>query len=167
MNDFKRLIEETLKQKRPNLSTGSLKTYVSILFNISKKIDPENTELSFFENTESIMELLKEKIPSSRKTSLSPLYVLTGLEIYKDQMVKDCDVANEIARQQVKTQNQTDNWITMEEVKKIHDHYYNLTTQIFANKLLLNHNVLVNYILLSCLGGVYIPPRRSDRKSVV
>ena len=142
MNDFRKLIQDTLKQKRQNLTAGSLKTYVSILFNISKKIDPLNVSLDFFENFEPIMELLKEKIPSSRKTSLSPLYVLTGLEIYKDQMIKDCDVANERARQQVKTQNQADNWITMDEVKKIHDHYYNLTTQIFANKLFLNDSVL-------------------------
>lgn len=162
MNGFRQQIETVLKQKRPNLSPGSLKTYVSILSNISKKIDPTNTSLDIFEKTEPILDLLKEKPPASRKTSLSPLYVITGIEDYQRIMVADCHTVNEFNRQQVKTEKQTENWITMDEVKKLYEHFFKNTTLILANKQLLNYNVIVNYILLAFSGGVSgVPPRRS------
>ena len=36
---FRENIESELKERRPNLSASSLKTYVSILFNLKKIID--------------------------------------------------------------------------------------------------------------------------------
>ena len=161
MNNFKKEIEDRLKQRRPNLTPSSLKTYVSILFNISKKIDPENTELSFFEKPEPIMDLLEPLPPASRKTKLSALFVITGLEEYRRVMLTDCSETNEIYKQQKKTQKQEDGWVTMKEVQDLYNQYYNNVTQIFSNKQLLNYDVIINYILLGCLGGVYIPPRRS------
>ena len=99
MSNFKKEIEESLKQRRPNLTPSSLKTYVSILFNISKKIDPENTELSFFEKHEPIMDLLEPLPPASRKTKLSVLFVITGLEEYRRIMLTACSETNEIYKQ--------------------------------------------------------------------
>ena len=120
MNDFKKEIEECLKQRRPNLTPSSLKTYVSILFNISKKIAPENTELSFFESPERIMALLEPLPPASRKTKLSALFVITGLEEYRRVMLTDCSETNEIYKQQKKTQKQEDGWVTMKEVQDLY-----------------------------------------------
>ena len=162
MNDFKKEIEESLKQRRPNLTPSSLKTYVSILFNISKKIDPENTVLSFFENPERIMNLLEPLPPASRKTKLSSLFVLTGIEDYRRVMLADCSETNETYKQQKKTQKQEEGWVTMKEVQDLYNQYYNNVTQIFSNKQLLNYDVIISYILLGCLGGVSgLPPRRS------
>ena len=45
---FREEIANQIKAKRPNLSASSLKTYVSILFNLHKKLDPDNNDLKFF-----------------------------------------------------------------------------------------------------------------------
>ena len=58
MENFRDIIKENLKRKRPNLTDSSLKTYVSILFNINKKLNPENNEMLFFDNHEDILKLL-------------------------------------------------------------------------------------------------------------
>ena len=87
--NFRENIKEVLKDKRPNLTESSLKTYVSILANISKKLDPENTNISIFNNHEPILELLKDLPPASRKTRLSPLFVITGKDVYQRLMLLD------------------------------------------------------------------------------
>ena len=160
--EFRKNIESEILKKRPNLTPSSVKTYVSILFNISKKINPDNTELSFFENPTPIMDLLKTLPPASRKTRLSALFVLTGVEDYQQVMLEDCIETNEMYKQQKKSQKQQDGWVTMQEVQDLYNHFFNNVTQIFANKKPLNYDVVINYLLLACLGGISgIPPRRS------
>ena len=161
--NFRENIKEVLKNKRPNLTESSLKTYVSILATISKKLDPNNTNISIFENHEPILELLKDLPPASRKTRLSPLFVITGKDIYQRLMLEDCQVTNQSYREQLKTEKQKEHWITMDEVGKLYDHFFNNTTKIFNNKHPLNYTVINNYLLLACLGGISgLAPRRSQ-----
>ena len=98
---FREIIENELKIKRPNLSASSLKTYVSILYNLKKKLDGEDS-LKFFEEDERILDFLKDKEPQTRKTSLSALFVLTGKSSYNELMLTDCKHTNEIYKQQKK-----------------------------------------------------------------
>ena len=98
---FRDEIAEKLKEQRPNLSASSLKTYVSILYNLKKKLDGEDN-LKFFDEDEQILDFLKDKEPQTRKTSLSALFVLTGKTSYNDQMLMDCKHTNEIYKQQKK-----------------------------------------------------------------
>ena len=58
--NFRDIIKENIKRQRPKLTDSSLKTYVSILFNINKKLNPENTKMSFFDNHEEILKLLSK-----------------------------------------------------------------------------------------------------------
>ena len=60
MEDFRQLISDALKQKRPNLSATSLKTYVSILYNVSKNY--YTTEI-VIAKTETILQLICKTIP--------------------------------------------------------------------------------------------------------
>ena len=88
MEYFRDIIRKTLKEKRPNLTDSSLKTYVSILASISKKLDPKNDDIDIFDKHEEILDLLKEKPAPSRKTPLLALFVLTGNEWrWKDTVV--------------------------------------------------------------------------------
>ena len=161
-DNFRQNIVAVLKKERPNLTDSSLVTYSSILHTISKKIDQNNTDISIFENYEPILELLKDLAPASRKTRLSALFVITGQKIYREQMLEDCKISNDASKEQKKTVKQEESWITMQEVKNIYDHFFKNTTQIFKNKQALNYNVINNYFLLACLGGIAgIPPRRS------
>ena len=99
---FRENIENQIKEKRPNLSASSLKTYVSILFNLHKKLNPDNDDINFFDKDEEILEHLKDKPPSSRKTVLSALFVLTGKAEYNKVMLEDCRHTNNQYREQKK-----------------------------------------------------------------
>ena len=50
-------LSDVIKEKRPNLSASSLKTYKSILMNLYRKCYPSDDEIELkkFENTESIL----------------------------------------------------------------------------------------------------------------
>ena len=158
---FREIIENELKIKRPNLSASSLKTYVSILYNLKKKLDGEDS-LKFFEEDERILDFLKDKEPQTRKTSLSALFVLTGKSSYNELMLTDCKHTNEIYKQQKKSKKQEEGWMTIEEIQKVYDELFTTVTAMFQKKLLANYQTIIHFILLGCLGGVSgLPPRRS------
>ena len=102
MENFRDTIKSKILEKRPNLSPSSVKTYVSILFNINKKVNPENTDMSFFDNHDEILKLLANKPPQSRITSLSSLFVLTDNPEYSKLMIKDCETVNTYYKEQKK-----------------------------------------------------------------
>jgi hypothetical protein len=163
MSSFRDLIAEHLKKNRPNLSDSSLKTYVSILFNLHKKLNPEGEDIKFFDDNEKILEHLKEKTPSTRKTVLSALFVLTGKKEYNDLMLQDCRESNEHYKEQKKSKKQEEGWMSMDEIRKIYDELLTTVNAMFSKKLLANYQSIINFILLGCLGaGVSgLPPRRS------
>ena len=49
---FRENLEEEIKKQRPHLNPSSVKTYTSILFNLHKKLEPENEDIKFFDNDE-------------------------------------------------------------------------------------------------------------------
>ena len=83
---FREKIHDAIKERRPQLSASSLKTYVSILFNLHKKLEPDGDDLKFFGEDHKILESLKDKPPQTRKTILSALFVLTGNAEYNKIM---------------------------------------------------------------------------------
>ena len=158
---FRDEIAEKIKEKRPSLSASSLKTYVSILYNLKKKLDGEDN-IKFFDEDERILDFLKDKEPQTRKTSLSALFVLTGKSSYNDLMLQDCKHVNDVYKQQQKSKKQEEGWMTIEEIKKIYDELFTTVTAMFQKKLLANYQTIVHFILLGCLGGVSgLQPRRS------
>jgi len=158
---FRDEIAEKIKEKRPSLSASSLKTYVSILYNLKKKLDGEDN-IKFFDEDERILDFLKDKEPQTRKTSLSALFVLTGKSSYNDLMLQDCKHVNDVYKQQQKSKKQEEGWMTIQEIKKIYDELFTTVTAMFQKKLLANYQTIVHFILLGCLGGVSgLQPRRS------
>ena len=160
--NFRDVLKTEILKKRPNLSPSSVKTYVSILFNINKKMNPENTDIDFYNNHDEILKLLADKPAQSRKTSLSALFVLTGNDAFNKQMIQDCNTVNTYYKEQKKSQKEEDNWITTEDIKKLYDELFVNASAMLNNKLALNYQTIVQYMLLACLGGVVgIAPRRS------
>ena len=89
MSSLKQELAEKIKENRPKLGVSSLKTYVSILFNIHKAMAGEDNKLEWFsDNVKDILEFLKSKNNQSLKTCLSALFVLTGKQEYREVMVK-------------------------------------------------------------------------------
>ena len=133
---FREEIEHDLKEKRPNLSASSLKTYVSILFNLHKKLDPEGEDMKIFDDDEKILEHLKDKPPSSRKTVLSALFVLTGKAEYNKVMLEDCKHTNDKYKEQKKSQKEEDGWVSVDEIKQIYDDLLEKVKLMFSQKLI-------------------------------
>ena len=101
-----------------------------------------------------------EDIPvNKRKSILSPLVVLTGLEEYQTLMKADIDDYQNEIKQQNKTETQTENWLHWDKIMEI---YNKISKQAIFNikSKEINMDLQVSYILLSlfCL----IPPRRSN-----
>ena len=109
-------ISNELKRIRPTLSSGSLKTYTSLLNSVHKNVY-KNKEISKsdFDDCTKILEYLKELKPNQRKTILSALVVISDKPKYREAMLEDIrDYSKEISKQE-KSQAQEANWIDQTE----------------------------------------------------
>ena len=74
-------------------------------------------------------------------------------------MLDDCKTTNDYYKEQKKSQKEEDNWITTDDIKKLYDELFVNASAMLNNKLALNYQTIVNYMLLACLGGVAgMPP---------
>ena len=156
---------EFIKERRPTISASSLKTYNSILSNLHKKVFGKDTPIDIenFNKTKQILDFLSNKEPSKRKTILSALVVITDSKEYRDLMLKDIDKYNEKEAKQEKSEKQEENWVNDEEIKGIYKKLEANANLLYKKKDLSNNDLqdIQDYIILSLLGGMYIPPRRS------
>ena len=113
MSDIKSLLQDKLKENRSTLSPSSIRTYVSILSNLYKKMDGEGS-LDFFKRYTDILKHLEDKNNQTRKTSLSSLFILTGLREYQSEMQSIMKKVNQEYKEQKMNQKQKDNWISTE-----------------------------------------------------
>ena len=101
MTEFRKLIQDAIREKRPKLSDSSISTYVSTLFNLHKHLKSNSTTLDFFINEQvAILDYLKDIPPRSRKSVLSALFVLTDKPSYRERMIDDCKTVNESYKEQ-------------------------------------------------------------------
>lgn len=157
-------ISEAIKDKRPNLSDNSIKTYKSILSNLYKKCYPMDKEIDVkrFDNSECILFHLKDIPFSKRKTTLAALVVITGNKEFSKLMTEDIKMYNDNQLLQ-KKEGKFENMIPIDEVEGI------LKKLEAEAKLLYKKSALdmsdlqkiQNYILLALTGGIYQAPRRS------
>jgi hypothetical protein len=165
MTSLRTNISEKIQSNRPKLSKSSLKTYVSVLSNISKKIDTNNESTDFFnDKIKEIMDFIEDKTAQTKKTSLSALYVLTKNESYKDVMVKVMKLVNESDKSQKKNDKQEENWISIKEIQDIYDPLLVKAKLMLSGKAILIEPLMMEFLLVSFLGGVVkdLAPRRSQ-----
>ena len=75
-------IIETVKENRPNLSAGSIKTYKSVLKNVYDRCyDDKDYTFDKFDDSKRMLSHLKEIPFNKRKTVLAGLSVLTKTPI--------------------------------------------------------------------------------------
>ena len=119
MSEFRTIIANRILDNRPHLSPNSLKTYVSILFNLHKHLKQENYNIEWFNTSldDIVNNYLKNKPSQSRKSIVSALYVLTNNEKYREMMIQDCKIVNDNYKTQQKSSKEKINWITTEEIK--------------------------------------------------
>ena len=157
-------LKEELKKLRPNLSDGSIKTYSSILRNLHKKVfENQEIEKSNFNESKKVLDHLKDMPPNKRKTILSALVVLTDKDEYRNVMNGDVSDYNEEIQKQEKSVTQRENWIETDEIREVFNRLENDAKILFKKQNKTNADIqqIQNYIIVSLLGGIFIPPRRS------
>jgi hypothetical protein len=104
-----------------------------------------------------IMNFVKEiKINQTKKTILSALYILTGLDVYKELMITTCNVVNETYKQQKRNPKQNANHVTQVEVKAKYDQ---LLKRLKGEQTAQN---FVDFIIIAFMSGIRMPPRRNE-----
>lgn len=153
-----------IKEKRPNITKSSLKTYESILRNLYDKIgwDTKNYNMEYFDKeSDKVLKFLKDLPSNKRKTILSALVVITDNKAYRELMMDDIKEYNkEHAKQEIGDE---DNWIDAKDVEKLYT-LLGHNAKLLYKKENINATDLQeiqNYIIISLFGGMYIPPRRS------
>jgi hypothetical protein len=118
----------------------------------------------FVEKDKEIIEFLKDAKPQSKKTILSALFVLTKKQTYQELMVNIMKEVNEDVKKQKKNAKQESNWITPEKIMEIYKPLEVKAKSMLSNKTILNESIIMDYLLVSLLGGVIpnLPPRRSQ-----
>ena len=157
-------LKDFIRTKRPSLSDSSVITYASVLRSLySKVFNSRDIDVKKFDDTKQVLEFLQEIPPNRRKTILSALVIATDNAEYRDQMLGDIKTYNNNISTQVKTPEQEASWITSEEVKKVFDTLAKQAALLYKKETLSTVDLqeIQNYVLVSLLGGVFIPPRRS------
>jgi hypothetical protein len=158
------LIIATVKDNRPHLSAGSIKTYKSILKNIYDKcFDDKEYLMNNFNNDKTILKHLEEIPYNKRKTVLAALSVLTNNKQYNKVMMDDIKTYQENEMKQEKTPQQKEDMIPLEEVKQL---YTNLehNAKLVLKKTSLPYsdlNTIMKWVMIALTGGIFQAPRRS------
>ena len=157
-------LKELIKEKRPQLSASSIITYHSILKNLYKKvfgtgdIDPKK-----FDETEKILEHLKDLPANKRKTILSALVIITDDKKYRELMLEDIKEYNHEIGKQEKSEAQKDNWVEGSDIKTLWETLKHNADLLYKKQHLTPTDLqnIQSFIILSLLGGMFIAPRRS------
>jgi len=154
-----------IKEKRPKLSSSSINTYTSLLENIYNKTYPNDKVLHIekFNNSKDILDMLSNVNYRTRKTILSSLYIITENEEYKKHMLEDIKDYNKEIGKQEKDDKQKESWVDTDEIKNIFSELENEAKYLYKKKNPSDRDLqnIQQYIIISLLGGVFIPPRRS------
>lgn len=163
-------IKKIILEKRPKLSQQSVNTYGSIIKNLYKKLfnpdidEDDDFDLSKLDNTNKIIGLLHSLESNKRKTILSALVILTDKKEYRDLMLDDIRKYNEEQAKQEMSEAQKEASISKSDVDEIYNHLKKESSLIFKKSKPSNDDLqtVQNYIILCLLGGMFIPPRRSQ-----
>jgi integrase len=154
-----------IKEKRPTLSDSSVNTYNSTLSPLYKKIWTDDKEIdpTKFTDTEKVLDYCKTIEPKYRKTIMAALVVITGNDKYRQQMIKDKEITDTKLQNQTKTEEQKENWLENDDIQSIIDQLKKNAMTTYKKKEFNPTDLqeIQKYVLVSLMGGIYIPPRRA------
>jgi integrase len=157
-------LKQYIKEKRPTLSEGSIKSYVSTLRSLYTRVFGGG-EIDFekYNETKTILEFLKDLEFNKRKSILSALVVMTENPEYRILMLQDIKSYNTDINKQEKTEQQENNWVTADEIKSVWKQLKKTADFLYKKESLnmLDLQNIQEFIIVSLLGGLYFAPRRS------
>lgn len=155
-----------LKEKKPNLSHTTLKTYGYVLNRLLRlmKMDVQDYE-KLVSQQERILQTISHFTPATRKTILAVLVSLFSPEktqTLRKKMMEDIEATNAVLREQKKTKKQEENWMTWKEVEQVYKDLYKELGPLLNKQHPTQRDQLrlVDLIMLAVF--VLIPPRRSQ-----
>ena len=154
---FKEQLEQKLLEQRP-LSKSTLKTYVSLLTALQRKLNKGELTLSFYDDqADAILEHVESQDKAqTKKTQLSSLYVLTQNEDYRDAMMKNIKQVNEHYRSQRTDPERLKNVVSFAEIQRMHNQYKSAYKANPSNDRL--NDLLISALHSGAVEG--LPPRR-------
>lgn len=170
-------LRDQLKKNRPNLSESTMKTYLSLLKNLYKKINGSGSGdmLKWYENNlEEVLSFVKDNSTNVRKTKLAVIVSLLShrpedktFTKLREMMLKDANDYNASLRDQKLTDKQQNNWMTQAQVMDVWKDLYKRNGPFLKKDKLTKAqwNDVLNLILLSLY--VLQPPRRSQDYAVM
>jgi hypothetical protein len=134
-------LEKAIKENKPELSNGSIKTYSSLLRNIYKNITGDNItdpHPSWFENhPKEIMEYFTTPM-IARKTKLATLLSIIKDKnmrlTYHDMMMMDIKEYDEKMMTGEKSDKEKANWMTIDEIDQVFQDLKKQTAPLFKKK---------------------------------
>lgn len=153
---------QLIKEKRPDLKDGSVKTYNSILSSLWKKLFKDDTiDLSRLNDVAKMSEYAEsQKSNSTRKVVYAVLFSMTGIQDYRDKMIDTQQAINEVYADQTRSEKQEENHVTQTQLKEMFEKLQAEAKKIYRHKDY-KWSVLQDFILLAIYGGQFIPPRRA------
>jgi integrase len=162
-------LADKIREKKPNISESTIKTYVSLLKSLYYKHHEKDSPMnvSWFNNQDEIIKLLNDKDPKSRKTTYASIIAICDdkhNEKYKKAMMDDGKTYQAYIETQTKSVSQDENWKTMDDINAIYNVMFNKVKNLLNSKDPLDKNdykKLQNFIILCVTCGKFMPPRRS------
>lgn len=154
-----------IKNKRPSITKSSITAYESTLRNLYNKIyDDKDYDLNKFDlDSDEVLKYLQSIEYNKRKSILAALVVITDNKDYREQMLKDIKSYNKEQSKQTKSTKQIESWVDNGDIEKIYNNLEINAKFLYKRKDLSMSDLqeIQNFIIVSLLGGIFIPPRRS------
>jgi hypothetical protein len=157
-------LEKILREKHPSISASSVKTYSSTLRGILKQVFPkESPSLDLFQNAQTILLHYDDSPLQTKLNKLNALFSITGNELYRTEMLKTHELKRAETSKQVKNEKQQECSLEQSQLKELWTTLKTAADHIYKKKDRTDDDlqILQQFILLSLMGGIFIPPRRS------
>jgi len=150
--------------KRPTLSAGSVKTYVSTMKSLFKGLFPNDeltvSSISKLNEPKKVLDWLRDnKTPASRRPFLSALAVIFDNDAFRVAMMEDAEILKKKVDKQVMTEEMTENWQSQDDIKAKLDELKKEALKQYKSATPDLQQIQL-YIILALLGAQYIAPRR-------
>ena len=169
------LFKTVLKQNKPNLSVGSINTYLSVFRTIAINIKKDLNEVEdFIKYQTEILEYMDSITPTMKKSRIAGVISLLksdsmddktkeAVKKYNTEMLRAVSEYNKTSSDQVLSDRQKENFMPWDEIMEIYSKMALIANQLWKiPKDQITHDIfeiLQHFVLLSVY--VLLPPRRS------
>jgi hypothetical protein len=171
------LFKIILKENKPNLSVGSVNTYLSVFRTIALNIKKDLNDIEdFIKYQPEILEYMNSISPTMKKSRIAGVISLLkknddsmddktkeSIKTYNTEMLRAVSEYNKTANDQVLTDRQKENFMSWDEIMEVYNKMASIANQLWKiPKEQITHDIfeiLQHFVLLSVY--VLMPPRRS------